>query len=250
VYKHLLTMISFYSLLIFVTSAYYLYILIAKLWIKKQDRSVMMRRLAQKWGRILLKRTIGWQLTIKRDKNIKLPDKPVIFIANHQSYADIFILYHLEHLFYWLAKENLFRWPIIGPIMQTTGYIAIKRGNFGSERRAIISCRKLLEKGESILLFPEGTRSSNKLGYFKSGAFRLAAKTGRPIVPIIIHTTHQLFSGHFMPCPGSAKLEILDPVYIPENKTEMTNTIEKIHNLYQKHLTSNCGDPHAKDRLL
>jgi len=92
--------------------------------------------------------------------------------------------------FKWVSKIENFRVPFIGWNMSLNRYIKLRRGSRDSIARALHACERALAQGNSIMMFPEGTRSPDgRLRAFKPGAFTLAQRTGAPILPIVIEGT-------------------------------------------------------------
>jgi len=122
------------------------------------------------------------------------PDRPYIFAANHQSQFDIFALQGFLGIdFRWLAKKELFKVPIWGTAMRRAGYIPIDRSHGRQAIKSLDGAAKKIAKGTSVIIFPEGTRSKDgKLQKFKSGAMRLAIKSGVPLVPVAITGTYKI----------------------------------------------------------
>jgi 1-acyl-sn-glycerol-3-phosphate acyltransferase len=130
-----------------------------------------------------------WRVIVVGREHIR-DDRPSILVANHQSAADIMLLYALRKHFKWVSKASLFRVPFLGWMMGMAGYVAVERGSVRSAARMLASCRRHIELGSSVLFFAEGTRSrTGQLGPFRDGAFRLAATTGAPVVPVVVEGT-------------------------------------------------------------
>lgn len=127
------------------------------------------------------------------------PRRPYVVVANHESYADIFLISCFPWEMKWLSKDTVFKIPFMGWMMQMAGDIKLVRGNRDSAADAIVQCRDRLAKKVSIMIFPEGTRSrSGEMLPFKDGAFRLAIETGSPILPIAVAgTRHAMAKGTF-----------------------------------------------------
>jgi 1-acyl-sn-glycerol-3-phosphate acyltransferase len=90
----------------------------------------------------------------------------------------------------WVAKEEMFRVPVVGTIMRLSGDIALRRGKGESVRAMFAECRRTLDAGLSIMIFPEGTRSRDgRMLPFKDGAFELAIEAQVPVLPIAIEGT-------------------------------------------------------------
>jgi 1-acyl-sn-glycerol-3-phosphate acyltransferase len=110
-----------------------------------------------------------------------------VIVANHQSIADIIILYQTRMQFKWVAKESLFRVPFLGWCMLLTKHIKLVRGRPASILHAYRQAVTWLENDMSVMFFPEGSRSkTGELAEFHSGAFKLAIRKGVAVLPIVI----------------------------------------------------------------
>lgn len=147
---------------------------------------------AKFWSKGLIKMA-GIKLSIENIENIP-HNKSVIFIANHQSYFDIPILYAtIPKEFRILAKKSLFFIPIFGWHLYLSGNVPIERKNPIRASKGIRDAEEILNNNISILLFPEGTRSRDgELQSFKKGAFFLSKKVGKEIIPVVIRGTSQV----------------------------------------------------------
>jgi 1-acyl-sn-glycerol-3-phosphate acyltransferase len=141
-----------------------------------------------------------------------------IFIANHQSYFDIVVLYYsLPFKLSFIARKNLFYIPIWGWGIWAIGHIPVDRKNPRKAKKTIEKAIETIkEKNRSIFGFPEGTRSrTEEMGEFKLGLFSLALKTGIPIVPVAIHGARDILpKGSLMIRPGRVYITIADPIDI------------------------------------
>ena len=139
---------------------------------------------------------------------------PYVVVANHQSMLDILLLSRLPREMKWMAKESLFRVPWVGWMFVLAGDIPVRRGNAESASEALRKARAYLDRGMSVMIFPEGTRSrTGALQPFKSGAFRLALEAGVPVLPVAVSgTAAGLPAGKrgLRPCRGTA--QVLEPV--------------------------------------
>jgi 1-acyl-sn-glycerol-3-phosphate acyltransferase len=167
-----------------------------------------------------------WKIRIEgREKAVK--GTTYVIISNHQSLLDILIVNCLRYRFKWISKIENFKVPVIGWYLRMADYIIVDRGNEESKTEMLERSYSCLKKGISVMIFPEGTRSTdNEIGFFKRGAFQLALQADVPILPVLIDGTggvlpkHGLLfgSGHHI------RIKILDPVNptdfgtdIPEN---------------------------------
>jgi 1-acyl-sn-glycerol-3-phosphate acyltransferase len=120
-----------------------------------------------------------------------------VFVSNHESHADPFLISFLPWEMKWLAKASLFRIPVVGWSMALAGDIPIHRGNDLSAKKAMDQCARWLERGVPVVIFPEGTRSlDGKMAPFKDGAFRLALDCGAQIIPIAVCGTRKALPKH------------------------------------------------------
>jgi 1-acyl-sn-glycerol-3-phosphate acyltransferase len=119
----------------------------------------------------------------------------VVFVSNHTSVLDPYVLMALGVPMRFVAKREVFYIPLVGWVMSLIGHVALTRGDAGSGKRALDACKERLATGRawSVVFFAEGSRSnkglSGKLGEFKIGAFKLATEAERPIVPLSISGT-------------------------------------------------------------
>ncbi|HEX5580097.1 MAG TPA: lysophospholipid acyltransferase family protein [Gemmatimonadaceae bacterium] len=142
------------------------------------------------------------------------PRRPYVAVANHESYADIFLISHLPWDMKWLSKDTIFKIPVMGWMMSMAGDVRLTRGDRSSAARAIAACRDRLAKRVSVMIFPEGTRSrGGELLPFKDGAFRLAIEAGVPILPIAVAgTRHAMAKGSFRFRRANAICHVLEPI--------------------------------------
>jgi 1-acyl-sn-glycerol-3-phosphate acyltransferase len=125
------------------------------------------------------------------------PRRPYVAVANHESFADIFLLSHLPWEMKWLSKEAIFRIPVMGWMMRMAGDIAVRRGESGSRRRAVEEIHDRLSKHVTVMILPEGTRSPDgELLPFRNGAFTVAIERQLPILPIAVAGTRDAMAKH------------------------------------------------------
>lgn len=160
--------------------------------------------------------------------------KRYVFIANHQSHIDIPVLIvGLQHQLSFIAKKELFRIPFFGWGMYALGHIYIDRSNARKAHASIQKAVTRLKKDTiSLVLFPEGTRSSDgNVGRFRQGSFSLALKAGVEVVPIAIKNTASLLPKYSRSIkPGTAVFSVCDPIVVSERmtKAEISEKIRKI----------------------
>lgn len=120
-----------------------------------------------------------------------------VLVANHQSLGDILVLFGLFKHYKWVSKRAIFRVPFIGWNMWLNDYVALTRGDPASIEQMMQACRRHLQNGSSVMMFPEGTRSvDGEIKPFKHGAFTLACELDLEIVPIVIDGTRDALPKH------------------------------------------------------
>ena len=145
----------------------------------------MLHRLLQVSSRGLIKMMFNVR---KRYINLSLFDirKPSMIIANHQSFLDIILILALHPKIVLMTNNWVWNSPIFGRIVRFADFYPADAG----AENSIDPLKSITEKGYSIMVFPEGTRStSGKLGRFKKGAFYIAEKLQLDIIPIVFHGT-------------------------------------------------------------
>ncbi len=181
-------------------------------------RLVILHLFSAFWGSIYIWFNPMWRVRIRGRKNLPWR-KPAMLVSNHQSMLDILVLYQLFSPYKWVSKKENFRIPIIGWLMRLNDYIEIERGSSGSYARFLKKALDFLEKGNSLLMFPEGTRyPGGKLGAFRDGAFRMAHERRVDIIPIVLDGTARALpkKGAILTGFSNIKVEILDPIAYEE----------------------------------
>jgi len=143
------------------------------------------------------------------------PAASYVIMSNHQSHFDVLAFYgHWGRQFRWVLKEELRRVPGLGWYCQAGGHLFVDRS---SREKAIESLRRgaaLLTGGVSVMIFPEGTRStSGRMRPLKKGGFMMALDMGLPILPISISgSRHVLPNKTLRLLPGKITITVHEPV--------------------------------------
>jgi glycerol-3-phosphate dehydrogenase (NAD(P)+) len=136
--------------------------------------------------RWVLKAGILAYFRLRRLGREHIPSDGVILAANHRSFLDPFAIgCCLPRPIYFMAKRELFRNPIIGWFLNCMGAFPVRRGE--ADEESVATSLALLERGQAVVIFPEGTRiRAGSLAKPKRGVGRLALQSGAPVVPIAI----------------------------------------------------------------
>ena len=121
-------------------------------------------------------------------------DRPVVFLANHQSMLDILICGAvLNRQYRWLAKAELFRIPLLGWGMRRTGYVPVERGSGEKARQSFYAAARRARAGEALVVFPEGTVTTDgEVLPFRKGGFIIAREAGVTVQCLSISNTFRL----------------------------------------------------------
>ncbi len=134
----------------------------------------------------MLARISPWRIHIAGEENVD-SDSVYVVVSNHQSLADIPVLAHLKLNTKWLAKAELFRFPVLGWMMRMAGDVPVDRSDTRKAARAILQCGRYLRQRCSVVFFPEGTRSlDGQVLPFNEGPFQLAIRERVSILPLVV----------------------------------------------------------------
>jgi 1-acyl-sn-glycerol-3-phosphate acyltransferase len=170
-------------------------------------------RIARFWSRLVLGLP-GVRLKVEQRAPLD-PKRPYVFMCNHASMIDIWAGFVAVPVsFRFIAKKQLSYIPLFGWAMGAGRFIFIDRQNAVAARRSIDEASRRIKAGQSVVIYPEGTRTRNgRLGPFKKGGFHLAIDSGAEIVPMAIQGTHALMPrGSMLIRSGEVRLQIGEPI--------------------------------------
>jgi 1-acyl-sn-glycerol-3-phosphate acyltransferase len=168
------------------------------------------------WAQLYFYVSPVWHLRVEGRERLPWHGAAVL-VSNHASLADILVLFGLYRPFKWVSKASNFRLPFIGWNMRLNGYVPLVRGDPESIGRMMVASEAWLDRGVPVLLFPEGTRSTDgQMKTFKDGAFRLAMAKGCLLYPVVLSGTADVLPKHGLVLRQRADcrarvLEPLDP---------------------------------------
>lgn len=166
--------------------------------------------------------------------------RPAVFVFNHQSAVETLLLCKLlRRDFVGIAKKELQRAPFFGPLFAAGGTIFVDRFNHAEAMHALEPAVEALRRGTSIVIAPEGTRSSTpRLGRFKKGAFHLALASRRPIVPIVFKNTLDVLPKHGTVLrPATVEVVVHKPIATTRwTRTQLDRHVDAVHALFARTL--------------
>lgn len=174
-------------------------------------------RIIQTVFRFILKVT-GADITIIGHENVP-KDQAVLYIGNHRSFFDILLTYvHCPDLTGYIAKKEMEPIPLLSTWMRYLHCLFLDRKDIKEGMKTILTAIEKVKNGISICIFPEGTRNkgNNELELlpFHEGSFKIATKSGCPIIPMAISNSAEIFENHFPKIkPCKVVVEYGKPIY-------------------------------------
>ena len=169
-------------------------------------------RMLRGLARSVARASMIWDLDVDGEVPADVTRRPYVVVANHASVADPFLLSFLPFDMRFVAKEELFRIPLIGWLLRLAGDIPVRSGDGTSATAMRAACIATLARGLSVMIFPEGTRARDgELGRFRPGAFQVAIAASAPILPVALHGSAACVDAHG-PRPARAIAEVLRPI--------------------------------------
>ncbi len=153
--------------------------------------------------------------TVEGRENIPL-EGPVLIAPIHRSNLDFaFTLFMSRRKVFFMAKESIFRVPLLGPLVTHLGAFPVKRGSV--DRDSMSSAEEVLRQGHALVLFPEGTRKEGRSVHtLHDGAMFVAARTGATVVPVGIGGSDKAMPlGAKLPRPAKIRIVIGKPILPP-----------------------------------
>ncbi len=200
---------------------------------KVKERDAIVYDKAHNWSRELFDRILkGVNVTVHGLENVPR-DRAVVFIGNHQGYLDIpLLLGFVDKQIAFIAKAEILKVPVLSAWMKLMQCTFLVRSSPRQSIEAMNEAIKNVEKGYSLVIFPEGHRSKGgPMKELKPGSFKLAYKSGAPIVPFTIDGSFRIFEENGIQ-PGDVTLTIHPPIYIngmdKEQQKEIPAKVQKI----------------------
>jgi len=168
------------------------------------------------WGWAQFLTNPFWRVTVEGKENLR-GGGPYLVCCNHQSLLDSLAMLRIGHQVKFISHRKVFDAPLLGTVMRLCGYVAVDPGNPFPAPDVAREIAGWWDLGESVCLYPEGTRSvDGKLQPFKHGGFRLARNHGVPILPVAIDGTHEILPKGAFALRGRAfhhiRVRILPPI--------------------------------------
>jgi 1-acyl-sn-glycerol-3-phosphate acyltransferase len=192
---------------------------------KEDKRIKVVNKTASLWSRSVVNLS-GAKVTVEGLED--LPEGPVVFIGNHQGNFDIpILLSFIDKPKAFIAKIETLKLPFVSSWMRQMRCVFMDRNDIRQSITAINQGVQYLKEGYSMVIFPEGTRSGSiEMGEFKAGSFKLATKSGVPIVPIAINGSYNIMGKKSLIVkPAEVSIKILKPIETAKLSKEELKTL-------------------------
>jgi len=207
--------LHFYSLFVLVSCtvipALTLFVVCSRIFLSHRQTMKRFRRGISWYGKVIMAVPFPY-IRVKYEGGSDVdPDKPFIFVCNHRSATDPFIVGILPHEVAQIVNVWPFRLPVFGAYARWAGYLNIR---MMTHEQFIKRALQFLQEGISIVFFPEGTRSTTgKMGAFHGAAFRLACASRVPVVPLCISGSEKIMpKGSSLLRPGRIRVRRLPEI--------------------------------------
>ncbi len=159
---------------------------------KIAERDAMVKAGVSEWARYCVTLS-GGTIEVSGEENIP-QDTAVVFVGNHQGNFDIPILLgYINKPKAFISKIEILKIPLLSGWMKLMQCTFLDRKDMRQSVRAMAEAVETVKRGYSLVIFPEGTRSKGgPVGEFKAGSFKLALKTGVPIIPVTMDGSWRL----------------------------------------------------------
>lgn len=164
--------------------------------VNKKRADITSLRIVQ-WAFRMVLLICGTNVIVKGEENV-ITDAPVLYIGNHRSYFDIVVGYsRCPNLTGFISKDHFKKIPILRTWMERLYCLFLDRSNTRDGLRVVLTAIDYIKRGISIFVCPEGTRTrTGEMAPFKEGTFKIATKTGCPIIPVAFSNTDDIFERH------------------------------------------------------
>ena len=211
-------------------------LLIFKLLYKRYPTQIDRISLAMvQWALKIVVFFAGTELIVLGEENIPR-NQPVLYVGNHTSFFDIIITYtRVPALTGFVSKKSMEKFPILNFWMNRVHCLFLDRDNVKEGLKTILAAIEKVKSGISIFIFPEGTRNKVPGTFleFKGGSFKIAEKSGCPIIPVTMVNMSAIFEDHL---PRVKKTRVVIEYGAPIDMNSLDKEEKKHINTYVQSL--------------
>ncbi len=203
---------------------------------RNEEEREVIAETAHFWSEKIIKH---FQVDIEVKNPENLPEKgPVVYVSNHQSYADILTLLNVvKHQVGFIAKEELQKIPVFSKWILRIRSLFIIRGDTRESLKTISEGAEMIKNGYSLIIFPEGTRSKGgEMASFKPGSLKLATKARATIIPLTINGSYRMYE-ETGKIKKNTKIEVIvhEPIDTAKmDRKEMADLSDRLEEIIKK----------------
>lgn len=207
----------------------YVYFIFVK---KQEKRSLFIHKILQRFSHFVVHRVPGAPFKIVNTVGEDF-SRPALIICNHQSQLDLVAVMSVAEKITILTKDWVWNNPFYGRIIRASEFYPVTNG----VENYVDDMKDMIRRGYSIVVFPEGTRSSDGILRFHKGAFMLAQELGLDILPLYLHGFNDVLPRHdFMLREGSMTMEVGQRMPAEEVMAQSSMSLRKhFHTQYVNH---------------
>jgi 1-acyl-sn-glycerol-3-phosphate acyltransferase len=203
------------------------------------------------WGRMMFWTNPLWRVHISGHEHLA-GGGPFLVCCNHTSLIDSLVMLMIGHQVKFISHRKVFKAPLLGPYMHWCGYIPVDPANPFPAPEVARNIKHWWDLGESVCLYPEGTRSRDgEIQPFKRGGFRLATASRVTVVPVAIDGTYPILpKGRLTPLSGKVQhihVRILPPITAQEYGDDPIGLSKRAHDAIAAALDEMRGRVAADD---
>ena len=211
------------------------------LWIVGKFNPMVKRRVSLAvvgWAFNVVSFISGVKRTVIGEENVP-KDQAVLYVGNHRSIFDIVIAYpRVPNPTGFIAKKEILKVPLLNIWMIYLDCLFLDRKDIRKGLEMVLTAIDKVKNGISIFIYPEGTRNktAKPLGEFHKGSFKIAQKSGCPIVPVVMNHSDEIFEKH-IPFIRRTKvvIEYCKPIVMSElSKEDQKNIDQYVKNIIEK----------------
>ena len=171
----------------------------------------------------------------------------LLIVSNHASYTDAVVMLALlgAYRYRFVAKQEVMSYPFIGGILKKLGHFSFVRESREARLKQADALEEALARGESILIFAEGTFTpAPGLRPFQLGAFKSAVASGCPVLPIALRGTREVLPDDcVLAKPGRITLTVCPPIYPSAHAERDWQEILRLRDAARAAIAEHCGEP-------
>ncbi|MBE5832716.1 MAG: 1-acyl-sn-glycerol-3-phosphate acyltransferase [Butyrivibrio sp.] len=180
----------------------------------------------------------GIKRTVIGEENVP-KDQAVLYVGNHRSIFDIVLAYpRVPNPTGFIAKKEILKVPLLNIWMIFMDCLFLDRSDIRKGLEMVLTAIDKVKNGISIFIYPEGTRNKTEapLGEFHKGSFKIAQKSGCPIIPVVINHSDEIFEKHIPFIRGTkVTIEYCKPVILSDlSKEDQRNIDQYVKNIIEE----------------